>query len=78
MSDNNDILGTTGRSRLGADVMLLMLKGSGYALVLCLAIWLVAAVIIGIGRALPEDSRFTPDPNQQGSVFMTPADVAYV
>ncbi len=62
MSDNNDYLGVNSQSRLYGDVLILMLKGAGYACVACLAIWLVAAVIIGIGRALPEDSRTTPDP----------------
>lgn len=62
MSNNNDYLGVNSQSRLYGDVLILMLKGAGYACAACLGIWLVAAVIIGIGRALPEDSRATPDP----------------
>ena len=72
MSDDNDILGTDGRGRLTADITYLMLKGGGYALVLCLGIWLVIAVIAAIGGALPEDSKFQPDPNLQGSLVTVP------
>lgn len=77
MSDDNDILGTDGRGRLTADITYLMLKGGGYAMVLCLGIWLVIAVIAAIGGALPEDSQFQPDPNLQGSVTTTQAVIAY-
>ncbi|SHH09347.1 Intrinsic membrane protein PufX [Cognatiyoonia sediminum] len=67
MEDDN-ILNLEGRTRLSADITLLMLKGAGYAAVLVLAIWLVIAVIAGIGRALPEDSRNTPDPINRSSL----------
>ncbi|WP_342077248.1 RC-LH1 core complex protein PufX [Yoonia sp. SS1-5] len=68
MSDNDNILETTSRGRLTADVTLLMLKGAGYALVFCLALWFVIAVIAVIGRALPEESRETPDPINRSSL----------
>lgn len=63
MSDNNDFLRTgSGDFRLKADVMALMLKGAGYAAVVCIVaafcIWLLAA----LGLLLPERSRETPDP----------------
>ncbi|NRB01567.1 MAG: RC-LH1 core complex protein PufX [Rhodobacteraceae bacterium] len=66
--DDDNILNLEGRTRLSADITLLMLKGAGYAAVLILAIWLVIAVIAGIGRALPEDSRNTPDPINRSSL----------
>ncbi len=66
--DDDNILNLEGRTRLSADITLLMLKGAGYAAVLVLAIWLVIAVIAGIGRALPEDSRNTPDPINRSSL----------
>ena len=67
MEDDN-ILNLEGRTRLSADITLLMLKGAGYAAIAILAIWLVIAVIAGIGRALPEDSRSTPDPINRSSL----------
>lgn len=68
MSDNSDYLGVNGRSRLYGDVLLLMMKGAGYACAFCLILWFVLAVIVGIGRALPEDSRSTPDPYNRSSL----------
>ncbi len=67
MEDDN-ILNLEGRTRLSADITLLMLKGAGYAAIAILAIWLVIAVIAGIGRALPEDSRNNPDPINRSSL----------
>lgn len=65
---NENILDMSEKARLTADVTLLMLKGAGYAAVFVLAVWLVIAIIAGIGRALPEDSRFTPDPVNRSSL----------
>ncbi|SLN31845.1 RC-LH1 core complex protein PufX [Roseisalinus antarcticus] len=62
MSNNDDMLELGRKGQLSANVTYLMLKGAGYALAFVLAIWLVIAVIAFIGRQLPEDSRFTPDP----------------
>ena len=63
MSENNDFLNTNDRSfRLRADILALMPKGAGYALVFCLALWLVMAVVIGIGKLLPAESRDAADP----------------
>ena len=49
MSDDN-ILDLEGRTRLSADITLLMLKGAGYAAIAVLAIWFTIAVIAAIGR----------------------------
>ena len=68
MSDNHDYLGGSNRTRLTGEVTLLMLKGAGYALVFCLCVWFVFAAMAAIGRALPEESRDTPDPNVRGAV----------
>jgi len=79
MSDNNDILGTDGRARLTADVTFLMLKGAGYALVFCLAILFTILIIAAIGRALPEESRDTPDPINRSSLeLVIPAEMTRV
>ena len=67
---NDNILEMTEKSRLTADITLLMLKGAGYAAVFVLALWFVIAVIAGIGRALPEQSRETPDPINRSSSLM--------
>ena len=63
MSDNHDYLGTSDRNfRLTADITALMLKGAGYAAILCLAVWLCLSVLYALGLVLPERSRETPDP----------------
>ncbi|MFG5384589.1 MULTISPECIES: RC-LH1 core complex protein PufX [unclassified Yoonia] len=59
---NDNILNLNEKSRLTADITLLMLKGAGYAAAFILAVWLIIAVIALIGRALPAESRDTPDP----------------
>ncbi|PUB11056.1 RC-LH1 core complex protein PufX [Yoonia sediminilitoris] len=68
MSEKENILDLSEKNRLTADITLLMLKGGGYALVFCLAVWAVIAVIALIGRALPEESRDTPDPINRSSL----------
>ena len=70
MSDNNDILGLDRKSHVAADITYLMLKGAGYAAIFVLALWFIIAVIAGIGRALPEQSRETPDPINRSSSLM--------
>ena len=74
MSEENiNILEHSERTRLSADITYLMLKGAGYAAIACLLIWFVLAVLAGIGRALPEESRDTPDPINRSWTAM-PAD----
>lgn len=69
MSDNNDFL-RTGSSdfRLRADVMALMLKGAGYAAVLCVVVGLCIWLLAALGMILPEQSRDTPDPTPYSDV----------
>ncbi|MEL6641209.1 MAG: RC-LH1 core complex protein PufX [Pseudomonadota bacterium] len=74
MADLDEILGTDGRGRLTADITYLMLKGAGYALVFCLALLFTVLIIAAIGRALPEDSRFTPDPLLRSSIELPATD----
>lgn len=64
MEDNDDILrtGDSRTMRLSGETLILMLKGAGYAAVFCLVIWFAIAALYQIGKLLPEDSRFTPDP----------------
>ena len=66
MSDHHDYLGTESdtKFRLRADVLMLMLKGAGYAAVFCLVLWFGLMVLYWIGQALPEESRDTTDPSQ--------------
>ena len=66
--ENENILDMSEKSRLTADITLLMLKGAGYAAIFCLSVWLVIAVIALIGKALPEESRDTPDPINRSSL----------
>ncbi len=75
MSDDKiNILGHTERTRLTADITYLMLKGAGYAAIFCLAIWLVIAVIAGIGRALPPESRDAQDPTPWSALTIVAED----
>ena len=67
MSEHENILEMSEKSRLTADITLLMLKGAGYAAVFVLALWFIIAVIAFIGRALPDESRDTPDPVNRSS-----------
>lgn len=69
MSDNNnpighDYLGTADnpKLRLSGDVLILMLKGAGYAAVFCLATWFSIWVLYAIGLQLPAESREAEDP----------------
>ncbi|ARU02953.1 RC-LH1 core complex protein PufX [Yoonia vestfoldensis] len=58
----DNILDMNDKSRLTADITFLMLKGAGYAALVVLAIWFFIAAFAFVGRALPEESRSTPDP----------------
>jgi hypothetical protein len=68
MSDNNDYLNVNSQTRLYGDVLILMLKGAAIACVFCLILWFVMAVLVGIGRALPDESRDTPDPINRSAI----------
>ncbi|SFS19385.1 RC-LH1 core complex protein PufX [Yoonia litorea] len=70
MSEQENILDLDNKTRLFADITYLMLKGAGYAAVFVLALWFIVAVIAGIGRALPDQSRETPDPINRSSSLM--------
>ncbi len=70
MMDNGNILDMSEKSRLTADLTLLMLKGAGYAAVFLLVVWFVIAAIAFIGRILPEESRQTPDPINRSSLVI--------
>ncbi|WP_110570925.1 RC-LH1 core complex protein PufX [Yoonia vestfoldensis] len=74
MKEDN-ILDMNNKSRLTADITFLMLKGAGYAAVVVVAIWFLIAAFAAIGRALPEESRDTPDPiNRAAPMEQTVAD----
>jgi len=65
MSDNNDFLRTgsdDGSFRLRADALALMLKGAGYAMIFCLAVWFIIWAFVAIGKLLPEESKEQDDP----------------
>ncbi len=68
MPEMEEILGTDRRGRLTADITYLMLKGAGYGLIVFLALIFTILIIAAIGRALPEDSRFQPDPINRSSI----------
>ena len=64
MTDNNDYLhsGDDRNLRLRGEVLILMLKGAGYAAVACLVVVIGIWAMYGIGLLLPEESRNTEDP----------------
>ncbi|MEL6570151.1 MAG: RC-LH1 core complex protein PufX [Pseudomonadota bacterium] len=68
MSDLNEVLRVSDRGQLSASILMLMMRGAGYALLVCLAILFTVLIIAAVGRALPEDSRFTPDPINRSSI----------
>ncbi|APE45715.1 hypothetical protein BOO69_19370 (plasmid) [Sulfitobacter alexandrii] len=69
MSDNNDFLRTgSGNFRLRADVTALMLKGAGYAALVCVVVGLCLWLLAALGLLLPEQSRDTPDPTPYSDV----------
>jgi hypothetical protein len=73
MMKNNDILEMNSKSRLTADITFLMLKGAGYAALVVVAIWFFIAAFAFIGRALPDESRTTPDPVNRAAPMEQPA-----
>ncbi|WP_296422969.1 RC-LH1 core complex protein PufX [Yoonia sp.] len=75
---NENLLEMSEKSRLAADVTLLMLKGAGMAAVFVLAVWFVIAVIAGIGRALPAESRDTADPTPLSSLTIEAVQTTYI
>ena len=75
---NDNILDMSEKSRLTADITLLMLKGAGYAAVVVLAIWFVIAAMAFIGRILPEESRDTPDPINRSSLTIEVEEAVHV
>ncbi len=64
MSENHDYLtrGESSRFSLSGDILLLMLKGAGYAAIVCLAIWFTIGAMYWVGLLLPDESRETEDP----------------
>jgi hypothetical protein len=68
----DNILDMNDKSRLTADITFLMLKGAGYAALVVLAIWFFIAAFAFVGRALPEESRSTPDPINRAAPMEEP------
>ncbi len=64
MTDNNDYLrtGDDRNLRLSGEVLMLMLKGAGYAAICCIVVVFGIWALYGVGLLLPEESRDTEDP----------------
>ena len=64
MTENHDYLGTADNPKLqlSGEVLILMLKGAGYAAVFCLGLWFFIWALYAIGLLLPEESREAEDP----------------
>jgi hypothetical protein len=64
MTDNQDYLGMARdpKLKLKADVLMLQLKGAGYAAIFCLVAVFAIWFLYGVGLLLPEESRETEDP----------------
>ena len=64
MSDETNYLGTKSdpQLRLKSDVLMLQLKGAGYAAVFCIACALAVTGLWAVGLLLPEESKEADDP----------------
>ena len=64
MSDNHEYLRVGEDSSFGlrGDVLMLMLRGAGYAAIFLLAMLILVWGLYAIGLLLPEESRDTEDP----------------
>ena len=64
MSDNHEYLGATDdpTNALKGQVLMLQLKGAGYAAIFCLVLVLGILAIAWVGRQLPDASREADDP----------------
>ena len=64
MKNNHDYLGADGdpTTALKGQVLILQLKGAGYAAIFCLAVVLGILALAWVGKLLPEESRDTEDP----------------
>lgn len=64
MSDNHDYLRPSDDPtfRLRSDVLMLMLRGAGYAAVFCLIVGFFIGATVGIGKLLPPESKEADDP----------------
>ena len=64
MSDmNHDYLRMEGPARLATNILGLMMKGAGYALIFCLVLLIAGWALVGISRLLPPESKEGWDPN---------------
>ena len=74
MSDNHGYLrGESNKDlRLHADVTVLMLKGAGYAMAFCVAVWFSIWAVIALGELLPEESREAQDPTPYSEMLVLP------
>ena len=79
MTDNHNYLGMDRdpKLKLKADVLMLQLKGAGYAAIFCLVAVFAIWFLYGVGLLLPEESRDTPDP-APFSYMLTVEDTAQV
>ena len=66
MSEKNNLLDMSETQRLRMDVLGLMLKGAGYAAILCIAVWAFIYVFYLIGLLLPPESKEAIDPTPIG------------
>lgn len=64
MKNNHDYLGASDdpTNALKGQVLMLQLKGAGYAAIVCLALVLGILAIAWVGRQLPDASRDAEDP----------------
>ncbi len=62
MTDDDNYLQGSRTFQVRAQVTALMLKGAGYAALLCGGVLIVAFVLLGISAVLPEASKQAPDP----------------
>ena len=73
MTDDDNYMRTSRSSRVSADVTALMLKGAGYAALLCFALLLIGWALVALSGILPEASKEAADPTPELSMAAPPA-----
>jgi hypothetical protein len=69
MTNDDNILGSSRRFRLSAEVTTLMLQGAGYAALFCTAILFAALALLAVSRSLPDASKEAADPTPELSML---------
>ena len=68
MTDDDNYLRSSRGFRISADVTALMLKGAGYAALVCFGVLLLGWGLLALSGVLPEASKEAADPMPEASL----------